>query len=375
MRLFLKIFVIWFVIIGAYGVSLLLLPHTPKMTSAYLNQAIQSLLFIISLFIVFKEPNKKNKFIFLNFAIYFALALGSFLYDFIDRDFIIQKYSRHLFYQYLTIAYMFFLAVAVAYTVFDSLFREFTVPKKYLLTLVVVLGFFIYCFHIYFTNPLYLYSTEDINQWKILSAHMETQKGAAVSPVEIANTVNLKSWHDGVAVGELYPEENLRRIEILFPYLQGVNFMVLLVKPLYLSSIFIHVFVIGFILLYFGYQYKKDPPQGAYIEKIMFLFLLVASMDAFHYWGFIKSIEWTTWNELFSAGQYITVFAEVMLILFFGLRLRFITSVQGEFYETELAANPQQISRWRDWIDNLILRQFSNFKLFNGRLFQRSTDK
>ena len=375
MRLFLKIFVMWFVIIGAYGVSLLLLPHTPKMTSAYLNQAIQSLLFIISLFIVFKEPNKKNKFIFLNFAIYFALALGSFLYDFIDRDFIIQKYSRHLFYQYLTIAYMFFLAVAVAYTVFDSLFREFTVPKKYLLTLVVVLGFYIYCFHIYFTKPLYLYSTEDINQWKILSAHMDTQKGAAVSPVEIANTVNLKSWHDGVAVGELYPEENLRRIEILFPYLQGVNFMVLLVKPLYLSSIFIHVFVIGFILLYFGYQYKKDPPQGAYIEKIMFLFLLVASMDAFHYWGFIKSIEWTTWNELFSAGQYITVFAEVMLILFFGLRLRFITSVQGEFYETELAANPQQISRWRDWIDNLILRQFSNFKLFNGRLFQRSTDK
>ncbi len=375
MRLFLKIFIIWFVIIGAYGVSLLVLPHTPKMTSAYLNQAIQSLLFIISLFIVFKEPNKKNKFIFLNFAIYFALALGSFLYDFIDRDFFMQKYSRHLFYQYLTIAYMFFLAVAVTYTVFDSLFREFTVPKKYLLTLVVVLGFFIYCFHIYFSNPLYLYSTEDINQWRILSAYMDTQNGAVVSPVEVANTVNLKSWHDGIAVGELYPEENLRRIEILFPYLQGVNFMVLLVKPLYLSSIFIHVFVIGFILLYFGYQYKKDPPQGAYIEKIMFLFLLVASMDAFHYWGFIKSVEWTTWNELFSAGQYITVFAEVMLILFFGLRLRFITSVQGEFYETELAANPQQISRWRDWIDNLILSQFSNFKLFNGRLFQRSNEK
>lgn len=107
----------------------------------------------------------------------------------------------------------------------------------------------------------------------------------------------------------------------------------------------------------------------------MFLFLLVASMDAFHYWGFIKSVEWTAWNELFSAGQYITVFAEIMLILFFALRLRFITSVQGEFYETELATNPQQISRWRDWIDNFILSQFSNFKAFNGRLFQRSREK
>jgi len=363
-------------LLGAYGLSLLIFPHAPKMTSAYLNQAIQSLIFIISLFIVFKEPNNKNKFIFLNFAVYFGLSLGSFVYDFVGKAFLTdEKFARHLFYQYLTIAYMFFFAVAIAYTVFDSLFREFSVVKKYVLTLAVVLGFCVYCFHIYFSSPLYLYTTEDINQFRMLSAYMETQGDNNVSAVEVANSVNLKSWHDGVAVGELYPEENLRRIEILFPYLQGVNFIVLLVKPLYLSSIFIHVFIIGFILLYFGYQYKKDPPQGAYIEKIMFLFLLVASMDAFHYWGFIKSVEWTTWNELFSAGQYITVFAEIMLILFFALRLRFISSVQGEFYETELATNPQQISRWRDWIDNFILAQFSNYKLFNGRLFQRSSEK
>jgi hypothetical protein len=42
---------------------------------------------------------------------------------------------------------------------------------------------------------------------------------------------------------------------------------------------------IGFILLFFGYQYMKDPPQGAYIEKMMFLFLLFCSMEILHAWS------------------------------------------------------------------------------------------
>jgi len=133
--------------------------------------------------------------------------------------------------------------------------------------------------------------------------------------------------------------------------------------------------LIGFILLFFGYQYKKDPPQGAYVDKIMFLILLLQSMDILHNWGFIKSVEYGSFTELFAIGQYITVFAELMMILFFSLRLRFITSVQGEFYETELAANPHQISRWRDWVDNLVLSQFFNYKVFNGRLFQKLSGK
>ncbi len=62
-------------------------------------------------------------------------------------------------------------------------------------------------------------------------------------------------------------------MEYLAPYLEGDNWMVLLAKPLYLGHISMNVLLIGFILLFFGYQYKKDPPQGAYIDKMMFLFL------------------------------------------------------------------------------------------------------
>jgi hypothetical protein len=136
-----------------------------------------------------------------------------------------------------------------------------------------------------------------------------------------------------------------------------------------------NVLMIGWIILFFGYQYKKDPPQGAYVDKIMFLFLLICSMDIVHNWGFIKSIEWNSFGEIFRIGQYVTILIELLMVLFFSLRLRFITSVQGEFYEAELAAHPQQISRWRDWVDNMVLAKFFNFKIFNGRLFQNPNAK
>lgn len=221
---------------------------------------------------------------------------------------------------------------------------------------------------------MYLYSTTDIKQLKTLDTYI-SQLPMIPSSVELANNVTLQSYNNGYAIGDLYPEENLKRIEELIPYLDSDNYMVLLWKPLYEKTINIDILLIGFILLFFGYQYKKDPPQGAYIDKVMFLILLLQSMDILHNWGYIKSIEWGSLTELFSIGQYITLFTELMLVLFFSLRLRFITSVQGEFYETELATNPQQVSRWRDWIDNIVIAQFFNYKVFNGRLFQNAREK
>ena len=146
--------------------------------------------------------------------------------------------------------------------------------------------------------------------------------------------------------------------------------MMLFFRPMYLSVMQMNILIIIFIFLFFGYQYKKDPPQGAYLDKIMFLFLLITSMDVLHNWGYVKSVETVSYLEVFNLGQFVIVPAELGLVLFFILRLRFISSVQGEFYEKELAANPRQISRWRDWIDNMVLSHFFNNRFFQGRLFE-----
>ncbi len=379
MKTSLKILIIWFSIFSLFLVGMMFFPHKETSTAGHFNTFVQILLFLISIFIIRKEPNPKNKFIFINFLIYFAVAFFSLLWDFMGiAIFPGYKYASHIYFQYTSIAYVLTLSFAIVYLVMDLLFRDFRVYQKYLATVVIVFTFFGYLFYPFFQEPLYLYSTEDIQQWRTLDAAADSYRNAhheIPGPQVLGNNVTLQAWKNGVPVADLYPDANLKRIEELVPYLEYENWRVLLLKPLFLNMIYMNVLLVGFILLFFGYQYKKDPPQGAYIDKIMFLVLLSSSMDILHNWGYIKSVEWGSMTELFAVGQYITIFAEVMMVLFFSLRLRFITSVQGEFYELELAEHPKEISRWRDWVDNLVLSHFFNLKIFNGRLFQNPSGK
>jgi hypothetical protein len=74
---------------------------------------------------------------------------------------------------------------------------------------------------------------------------------------------------------------------------------------------------------------------------------------------------------LYSIGQYFTTAAFFTLVIFFYARLRFIKSVVGEFYETEIQINPEKISRWLDGIDKFILKHFTSSKDFKTRLFEQ----
>jgi hypothetical protein len=371
----LKIAFLWLAIILGYLSCMLFLPHRATVTAAMINRFIITLLFAISLFLVKNEQVRKNKFVFANFLIYFGMSLLWFVHDFIGKAIFLEyKYASFLFFQYLSIGSMFSLSLAILYLVTDFLFADFKVAQKYAISLGIVTVFFAVVFYPFFKEPLSSYLSEDIKQWKTLSSYVQ-EKGEVPVPLEMANGVTLKVWKDGKEVGELNQEANLSRIEELTPYLEGDNWNVLLMKPLYQKIIYVNVLVVGFVLLFFGYQFKKDPPQAAYIDKIMFLILLISSMDILHNWGYIKSVEWGSMTELFSAGQYITVFAELMMVLFFSLRLKFITSASGEYYERELEQNPHQVSRWRDWVDNLVLANFFNWKAINGRLFQKPSDR
>jgi hypothetical protein len=370
-----KIALLWGSTISVFFCCLYFFHHRPLLVSSYLNLAVQSLLFLISVFIFSKEPNKKNKFIFLNFFVFFFVSSLQFFYAFVGvallKD---SKYAGHFYIQYVSLVYILLLSIAIGYLVCDLMFRESKIYKKYLLTAIIVLAFFIYYFLPFLNDPLCLYSTEKIKQWKTLSSAIKSNDEIPTAS-ELASTVRLQAWRNGVPIADLYPDANLKRIEELVPYLEGDSYKVLLWEPVYLNTIYMDILIIGFILLFFGWQYKKDPPQGAYIDKIMFLFLLFVSTDILHQWGYIKSVELSSLTELFSIGQYITIVIQLIMVLFFSMRLKFITSPQGEFYETELAANPNQISRWRDWIDNMVLAHFFNFKIFNGRLFQNPTEK
>ncbi len=68
------------------------------------------------------------------------------------------------------------------------------------------------------------------------------------------------------------------------------------------------------------------------------------------------------------ASMYQSAFCSSVAV-FFGLRLRFIMSAKGEFYELELAQRPAGVTRWRDTLDNMVVDSFFNRKSIVGRLF------
>lgn len=373
MRDFQKILAIWIVFLLALLASLLL-PQKENIYSIYSN-SIQFLLFSICLFIIKREVNAKNKVIFLNFAVFFSFSMLFELYNFVGVSvFTNEVFARHYYFQYVIgMAYPVLLSIAIVYLVVDLLFRDFKIATKYVLTLTIVLGLSGYYYLPYMQNAKYLYSTPEIMDYKQIYhdgwAAFRAEHNTEPTPEQIASMIELPAWQDGKEVGILYDSAKLKRVTELYPYLEGDNYLVLLMTPLYKNMIFMYVLVIFFLFLYFGYLYKKDPPQGAYIDKIAFLFLVFSSMEVLHSWAFINAVDWSTFNEIFHVGQYISLGVFLLMVLFFGLRLRFITSAQGEFYEHELVHSPEHITRWRDWVDNLVLSHFFNAKTIRARFF------
>ncbi len=281
-------------------------------------------------------------------------------------------------FQYHLLAYFFFLSFAIVYVVIDSLLNDLMTYKKYLITLLIVGGTFAFYYYPYLADPKYLQTTEDfVDRGAIKSSIKQLTAGGKFNPSssEIAAITNLGVWRDGKQIGTLYDDQKVGRVDELLPYLNGDNVYVLMYKPLYLNNIYMSVLCVVFVFLFFGYQYKNDPPQGAYIEKIIFLFLPYCSLEILHHYAYIKSVEYSTFEDVQQIGIYLTLVNLVLLLVFFSLRLRFITSVKGEFYERELVSDAEHISRWRDAFDNLVVRHFLNPKALHGRLLAPRTPR
>jgi hypothetical protein len=370
-----KILIIWSCLSLFLGLIYTVFPHREANVSSLLNMLLQLLLFLISLFIFISEPTKRYKFLFLNFSIFFATAILQFAYQFIGHSvFINFPYASVFSCQYTQAATYYLQAFAITYLVFDLLFKNYKTYHKYLLTIIIVSGVFLYYFYPFIENSKYIYTTEDIQKYRLVRDAQEKYKIEHLkAPVgeDLAALITLPAMDAGKQIGTLYPEENLKQIKKYLIYLEGDNYLILIWQPLYYNLIYLDVFILLFIFLYFGYQYAKDPPQGAYVDKMMYMFLLIAGLDIFHQYAVIKSIEFRSYWELFSIGQYFTTIIWCLLVVFFYARLRFIKSVVGEFYETELQANPEKISRWIDGIDRFILSHFTSSKDYRTRLFEQ----
>lgn len=371
MKTLTKIFLAWMIAILGGLVCLVVFPNENPSIAALLVDATLFLLGLVCIFIYLREPSRTNRPIFLNFAALFLLSVFAFISKFIGFA-VGDAWSRFYFGQYHQLAYFFVLSFAIAYVVIDSLFTDFRTRQKYIITFLIVGSTFAYYYYPFFENPKHLYTTEDVADFKATRQAVQIlESRGKTNPTvdEIASVTILGVWRDGKQVGILFDDQKVRRVAELLPYLKVEdNFGSLLYKPLFLNNIYMSVLCVVFIFLFFGYQYKNDPPQGAYIEKIIFLFLPYCSLEILHHYAYIKSVEYVALLDVQQIGYYLTLLNLILLLTFFGLRLRFITSVKGEFYERELVSDAEHISRWRDAFDNLVVRHFLNPKALHGRL-------
>lgn len=375
MRLSSKILTIWLVAILFGALAYTLLTNIGESVIVRILYGMMFLLGIIAAYIFSREPIDKNKFIFLNFSVFFLIGGLQFVHIFIGEKGTILRdvpYANVYSAQYLLLSlYPLAQGFALIYVVVDSLFRNTSTSKKYMATSLIVGGFFLYYYYPVIIDPLYIYKTPDIEDFRTLDKAVLNlnARGIQPSPENLANVVTLPAWDAGKPVGALFEGDEVRRISQILPYLEGDNYLLLIYKPLYLNVVYMSVLCIVFVLLFFGYQYQKDPPQGAYIEKIVFLFLPLASFEALHNYCYVRSIEFETFKHIAALGHFLTFVNLIVLAIFFSLRLSFIRSIKGEFYERELVLDSEHISRWRDGIDNLVIRHFLNPKTIHGRLF------
>ena len=363
-------------LVGAafYLAAWIFLPHSQVSRTFIVTSVAQAFLFIQSFRIFLNEPNQKNRPIFLNFALFFSCSALFAAFPFLGSLFFPRSsYFGFYFQEYISLGlYYVLLALAIVYLSVDAILREFTTWQKYAIAFAIVGSFYAYYNYPLLKDAKYLYSTPDIVEWKsvdnAVTSFANSNGGILPTADQIANQVELYSWSGTRRTGLLFPEDKLIRIEQILPYTQGDNYVILLWRPLYMNVIFVCVLCVGFILLFFGYQYMKDPPQGAYIERIMFLLLVFSSLEILHSWSFVKSLEWGPLADVLQKGQYVSVFVLLLMGLFFTLRLRFIKSVKGEFYENELASRPSGVVRWRDALDNLVIRHFLDPRLESRRV-------
>jgi hypothetical protein len=242
------------------------------------------------------------------------------------------------------------------------MFREFSISKKYSLALAIVGGFFLFYYLPMLQSPDYLYHTNEVNEFRSIRTNVEkltTQLGRAPTVSEVQASVMAGTEQSTNGYKILSSDERRDRIEGYLNYLSNpADSVMLVLKPLYMNVIYMSILATVFSVLFFGYQFVKDPPQSAYLERIMFMMLLISSLEIIQNWSNAHLVGYSTLLVILRLGGYISAAPFLVLVVIFVLRLRFITSVSGEFYESELQSSPADVARMRDGLDNLLLRHF-----------------
>ncbi len=326
---------------------------------------VSALLGIVSLFLFRREIAKETRTFFLILAaLFFVIGILFGLFRVIKQWLItLDEWSEFYEYQYGMQFYFLLLSGCVSYLVVDLSFRGLGKVQKYVLAFVVAGSVWGYLFYPYYANPKYLYTTSDVEDYRsIRSVIADLQREGVTKPSaeEIASRVVQRSPESSKLGIHCSVEDREARVSEIVPYLLGDDVGLLVYRPLWRSFMMMALLSIVSILVFVFYQYLTDPPKSAYMEKLLWCLLLFCCFEALHHYAFVQVNLFEEFRSIELLGMYASIAAMLALLLLLILRLTFIESIEGRFYENRLIRDPASITRWRDAFDNWILRQFMN---------------
>jgi hypothetical protein len=365
MRTVARIVLPWMSYLALYAFAVSCVRFEPPPWSDAIILSCSALLSILSFLVSRAELERGNRLAYANFAILFGLnALLRPAYLILSDNLLrLDRFANVYFIQYYSAQYQLLLSLSVMFAIVHSVWRFPAAVGMYSFSLTCVLGLWLLLFSPYILDPMYLYTTQDIVDFRELSNTVDRlrQSGETSPSVgDIAATVKLYKDKSDSSKEELSVVERYRRVADLMPFLEKDNHRPLLLRPLNRSIVGMNALNVTAIILFLIYHYLKDPPKAAYLEKVILLFLPFCSFELLHSYVFGTLDNQETFWTTFMWGQYFSVGIMVLLMCVFSLRLRFVLSIEGHYYENRLMSDPTHITRWRDAFDNWILRQFMN---------------
>ena len=339
--------------------ALLLLPHEETSVPILMEQMCLIGIGVLSWVVFLREQSPKVRLLFFCFFLFGFVGqvveiLVLFITPLLSKQ---DPYVSAFTFQYSTILSLlcFCFAVTSVWIVGTDRWK-----RAGIVAATIIVGLFVEVFGDYMIMPQSLYLHPDITDFRIIdrAAQELERQNMVVSESNISTVISLSRWNGKRRVGELSFEERRRKVKEILPYTKESNYILLIFRPLFREIVLVTGVCIVILLSVLVRQLWRDPPVGAYLDKISAAVFFFATFRYVHYAWYAESTDWEICIRNFNIGAGFSIISLIVLSVLFMLRLRFISSDEGKYYEKGIADNPRGITRWRDGIDNLVLRRF-----------------
>jgi hypothetical protein len=358
-----------FIMVTILIASFALISHNKVVLFSTYSQIMLLIVGTTAATMVLVEAQKRNKVVFSLLALFWAQQILSIIYTFMPTLFPENKFAGHMYFQYVNGSLGLFMQstiIAGCVVLMNTRIRTWLALS---LVGMIYLIFLISELYPLATNPRYLYTTPDITDFRIIDrAWTDIHLTEGVVTVEgVARRVGLSRWEGRKRVGELTYAEALRRVKEIEPYLFGSNYNMLIYKPLnnlwwQANAVTAFIILLTIVNWFFG-----GSPTGVYFERISVIFLTFTIFEVFHFHTYANLTSYADYLNYFNIGAFLSLLSLAVLLFVLILRLRFLVSSEGQYYESRVTLNADSISQWRDGFDNYVVQKFFKKNPFKAR--------